>query len=69
LDFLLLAKFVYNNAFSTTTGVSPFFTNRGYYPNITIYLEKNITSFHVCKFAIDLDKLQDTLKIEISAIQ
>jgi len=63
---LPLMEFAYNNALSATTSVSPFFTNKGYYPNITVHPECNIASFRVCDFAIDLDELQSTLKAEIS---
>ena len=45
-DLLLLAEFAYNNAPSATTGVSPFFTNKGYHPNITIHPEYDLTSTH-----------------------
>jgi len=38
-ELLPLAEFAYNNAPSATTGVSPFFANKGYYPNIMIYPE------------------------------
>jgi len=44
-ELLSLAEFAYNNAPSTTTGVSSFFANKGYHPNITIYPECNIASF------------------------
>ena len=62
-------EFVYNNALSATTGVSPFFANKGYHPNITVHPEHNIASSKACDFAIDLDELQSTLKAEISAAQ
>ena len=62
-------KFIYNNALSATTSVSPFFTNKGYHLNITVHPERNIASFRACNFAIDLDELQSTLKAEISAAQ
>ena len=65
LDLLLLAKFVYNNIPSTTTSVLSFFTNKRYYPNIIVYLKRDITSSCTCKFTVDLDKLQNTLKMEI----
>ena len=32
---LLLAEFAYNNAPSATTGISPFFANEGYHPNLS----------------------------------
>jgi len=68
-DLLLLVEFAYNNTSSTTTRVLSFFVNKRYYSNITVYLEKDITSFYAHEFTIDLNKLQDTLKVEISAIQ
>jgi len=41
---LPLTEFAYNNAPSTTTGVSPFFANKGYYPNITVHPKHDISS-------------------------
>ena len=38
-DLLPLAEFAYNNAPSTTTGISPFFANKGYHLNISIHPE------------------------------
>ena len=43
-ELLLLVEFVYNNAPSATTGVSPFFANKGYHPNITVHPEHDIAS-------------------------
>jgi len=62
-------KFAYNNALSATTGVSLFFANKRYHPNITVHPEHNITSSQACNFAVDLNELQSTLKVEISAAQ
>jgi len=62
-------EFAYNNALSTTTSVSPFFTNKGYHPNITVHPKRDIASSWACDFAIDLDELQSTLKAEISMAQ
>ena len=62
-------KFIYNNALSATTGVSPFFANRGYHLNITAHPEHDIASSRARNFAIDLDELQSILKAEISAAQ
>jgi len=39
---LPLAEFAYNNALSATTSVFPFFANKGYHPNITVYHKHNI---------------------------
>ena len=66
---LPLAKFAYNNALSATTGVFLFFTNKRYHLNITVHPEYNITSFQAHNFVIDLNKLQSTLKAEISTAQ
>ena len=68
-ELLPLIEFVYNNASSATTGVSPFFANKGYHLNITIHPECNIASFQAHNFAIDLNELQSTLKAEISVAQ
>ena len=34
-----LAEFAYNNALSATMGISPFFSNKGYHPNLIIHPE------------------------------
>jgi len=62
-ELLSLMEFAYNNVPSATTSVSPFFVNKKYHP------KHDIASFQACNFAIDLDKLQSTLKAEISATQ
>ena len=66
---LSLMKFAYNNALSATTSISPFFANKEYHLNITVYPECDIASFQAYNFAVNLDKLQSTLKAEISAAQ
>ena len=68
-ELLPLAEFAYNNAPSATTGVSPFFANKGYHPNITVHSERDIASSRARDFAVDLDELQSTLKAEISTAQ
>jgi len=62
-------EFAYNNAPSATTSVFPFFTNKGYHPNITVHPECDITSSWAHDFTVDLNELQSTLKAEISAAQ
>ena len=69
MDLLLLVEFVYNNISSVTTGVSLFFANKSYYPNITIHLERDIALSHVYEFVVDLNRLQNALKTDISAVQ
>jgi len=54
---------------SATTGVSPFFANKGYHPNIIIHPKCEIASSQARDFAINLNKLQSTLKAEISTAQ
>ena len=66
---LPLVEFAYNNAPSTTTDVSPFFANKRYYLNITVYPKHNITSSQACNFTVDFNELQSTLKAEISMAQ
>ncbi len=62
-------EFTYNNAPSATTSVSLFFTNKRYYPNITVHPKHNIASSWACDFAVDLNELQSILKAEISMAQ
>ena len=68
-ELLSLAEFSYSNTLSAITGISPFFTNKEYHLNITVYPEHNIASFQAHDFAIDLDELQSTLKAKISMAQ
>ena len=66
---LLLAEFAYNNTLSATTGISPFFANKEYYPNITVHPEHDIAFSWAHNFAIDLNELQSTLKAKITVAQ
>ncbi|KIK15119.1 hypothetical protein PISMIDRAFT_16757, partial [Pisolithus microcarpus 441] len=43
-ELLPLAEFAFNNAPSATTGVSPFFTNKGYHPNLSVTADHDFTS-------------------------
>ena len=54
-DLLPLAEFSYNNAPSTTTGVSPFFANKGYHPNLAVHPERKLSSVQACEYAVDLE--------------
>ena len=56
-ELLPLMEFAYNNAPSATTGVSPFFANNGYHPNITVHSKHDIASSRACNFTIDLNEL------------
>ena len=68
-ELLPLAEFAYNNVPSATTGISPFFANKGYHPNLSVYPEWDIASSCAHDFVLNLDKLQDTLKEEIAKAQ
>ena len=52
-----------------TTGISPFFTNKGYHPNISIHLEREVASEKACEFTINLDELHTALKEQIKTAQ
>ena len=43
-QLLPLSKFIYNNAPSTITKVTPFYANKGYHPNLTIHPEQDLAS-------------------------
>ena len=70
---LPLAEFAYNNAPSATMGISPFFANKsyhpGYHPNISVYLECEVTSVHAQELAVDLDKLHQELRTQVADAQ
>src|ERR1700731_1548207 len=66
---LPLAEFAYNNAPSATTGISPFFANKGYHPNISVYPEREVTSVHARELAVDLDELHQELRTQIANAQ
>ena len=61
LELLPLAEFSYNNAPSATTGISPFFANKGYHSNFSIYSDGELTSSSAKSYVTDLDKLHDFL--------
>jgi len=69
VDLLPLAEFAYNNAPSATTGVSPFFANKGYHPNISVYLERDMTSARARDYAVDLESLHQYLREEMANAQ
>jgi Integrase zinc binding domain len=68
-QLLPLAEFAYNNAPNATTGVSPFFANKGYNPSITVYPERDLTSNRAREFTIDLDELHRELRHRIAEAQ
>ena len=66
---LPLAEFAYNNAPNVTTGVSPFFANKGYNPAISVYPERDLTSARAQEYAVDLDELHAALWTTIAEAQ
>ncbi|KAG5717608.1 hypothetical protein E4T56_gene5419 [Termitomyces sp. T112] len=62
---LPLAKFTYNNTPHSTTRVSPFYTNKGYNPQLTLSL-KDIPSHVAHEVAEDLQSLHQFLQDEIN---
>jgi hypothetical protein len=66
-DLLPLAEFAYNNTPNASTGVSPFFANKGYHPVLDIHPERDVASLHAREFTTNLDKLHkylaDSLKL------
>src|SRR5215475_1887399 len=66
---LPLAEFAYNNAPNATTGISPFFANKGYHPNLDIRLDQDLTSSRAQEFVVDLDELHHELRQVIAEAQ
>ena len=50
-------------------GSPPFFTNKGYHPNISVHPERELASRKACEFAINLDELHTALKEQIKTAQ
>jgi len=69
VNLLPIAEFAYNNAPHATTGVSPFYANKGYHPNITIHPEHDLASTRAREFVTDLDKLHQELKKQVTEAQ
>ena len=66
---LPLAEFAFNNTPSSTTGISPFFANKGYHPNLTIHPERDLASSRAKDLIVDLDELHQELKATIAEAQ
>ena len=68
-QLLPLAEFAYNNAPSETTGISPFFANKGYNPNLEVHPERDLASAAARDYVVNLDELHNELKQSILAAQ
>src|SRR6266436_833282 len=66
---LPMAKFAYNNATNMMTGVSPFFTNKGYHLEFTADLQADTSSAEAQTFMADLECIQAELKENITQAQ
>src|SRR5258707_5323427 len=66
---LPLVEFTYNNATSATTGISPFFTNKGYHPRLLMNLLAPSSSSEAQHYVADLDQLHSQLKASIAEAQ
>jgi hypothetical protein len=66
---LPLGEFTYNNTLNDTTGVTPFFTNKGYHPSVTVHPERDLTSARAQDFVTDLDTLHQELRNQMTAAQ
>ena len=56
-NLLPIAEFAYNNAPNAMTGLSPFYTNKGYHPNLSVHPEQDVASTRAQDYAVDLDEL------------
>ena len=66
---LPLVEFAYNNTPSATTGISTFFTNKGYHPNFTIHPKQDLALSCARDLVVNLDELLQELKSTISEAQ
>src|SRR5258708_205994 len=66
---LPLPEFAYNNIASATTGVSPFFVNKGYHPRRTMRPIAPSLSSEAQHYMVDLDQLHSQLKVLIMEAQ
>ena len=56
-DLLTIVEFAYNSAQNATMGLTPFYANKGYHPNLTIHPEWDIASLWAWDYMADCDEL------------
>jgi hypothetical protein len=66
-ELLPLAEFAYNNAPHDTTGISPFFANKGFHPRLS-YNIKTVSNHAAHQKAAELSQVHQHLQSEISRI-
>jgi len=59
---LPLAEFTYNNTSSSTTGMSPFFANKGYHPNLQVQRVWELASQSTEGYVASLEEMHTELK-------
>ncbi len=69
VTLLPMAEFTYNNATNATTGVSPFFANKGYHLEFTVDPQVKTSLAKVQAFVADLEHVQAELKENIAQAQ
>src|SRR5258708_2740910 len=69
VTLLPMAEFAYNNAMNVTTGVSPFFANKGYHPEFTVDPQVETSLAKAEAFVVDLECIQVELKENIAQAQ
>ena len=69
MKLLPMAEFSYNNALNATTGMSPFFANKGYHPEFTMDPQAEISSAKAQTFVADLENIHAELKENIAQAQ
>ena len=68
-DLLPIVEFAYNNAPNAMTGLSPFYANKGYHPNLSIHPKQDVASTQAQDYTVDLDELHQQLHSHISDTQ
>jgi hypothetical protein len=66
---LPIEEFCYNNTPSSTTGVSPFFANKGYNPAFTVHSKYELASLKAQELVTDLQELHSKLWFNIQESQ
>ena len=66
LELLPMAEFAYNNMLNASTGVSPFYANKGYNPNLLIHPECDLASAGAQQYITDLAELHANSRTQFS---
>jgi hypothetical protein len=68
-SLLPITEFCYNSTPSSTTGVSPFFANKGYNPAFIVHSEYELASLKAQGLVTDLQELHSKLQVNIQESQ